>query len=108
MEGEIEWFFRTVLAKGLGRDGALILHGHAHAFYALLAALRGEAGWAISGTATVEVLFGLPGISQFLVQSIAYRDYFVLQAYVMVAAVWMIVMNAAIAFALARLDARLA
>jgi peptide/nickel transport system permease protein len=108
VEVEGEPFFRTALAKGLGRGRALWRHGHPHGFYTLLAALRAQAVWAISGTATIEVLFGLPGISQFLVQSIAYQDYFVLQAYVMVAAIWMAIMNAAILLALSRLDARLA
>ncbi len=107
IEVEREPFFVTAIAKGLGRTEALARHGHGHALYAMLSALRAEAGWAISGTATVEVLFGLPGISQFLVQSVAYRDYFVVQAYVVVAAVWMLAMNAAIGFALSRLDARL-
>jgi ABC-type dipeptide/oligopeptide/nickel transport system permease component len=96
------------MAKGLAPAQALVRHGHGHAVYAMLAALRAEAGWAISGTAVIEVLFGLPGISQFLVQSIAYRDYFVLQAYVMVAALWMLAMNAAIGLALSRIDARVA
>lgn len=100
--------FRAALGKGLSRDQALWRHGHGHALYALLSAVRSQAGWVIGGTATVEVVFGLPGISQFLIQSIAVRDLFVLQAYVMVIAVWMIVMNAGLAFALHRIDPRTA
>lgn len=98
--------YRTALAKGLSRRQVLWRHGHRAALYALLAAVRSEAGWAIGSTAALEILFGLPGISQFLVQSMGARDYFVLQAYVMVVAVWMIVVNASIAFALNRLDPR--
>lgn len=100
-------FFRAALAKGVGRRQALWRHGHRHALYALVAALRAEAGWAIGGTATIEILFGLPGISQFLVQSIAARDYFVLQAYIMVVALWMTLMNAMVGVLLARLDPRI-
>lgn len=106
LEVENALFFRTALAKGLSHDRARWRHGHGHALYALLASLRAEAGWAIGGGAAVEVLFGLPGISQFLVQSIGVRDYFVLQAYVMVIAVWMIVMNAGIETMLGRIDVR--
>ncbi|MBX3578380.1 MAG: ABC transporter permease [Rhizobiaceae bacterium] len=98
--------YRTALSKGLSRRQALWRHGHRAASYSLLAAVRSEAGWAIGSTATLEILFGLPGISQFLVQSMSARDYFVLQAYVMVIAVWMIVMNATITFAQRRLDPR--
>ncbi|WP_210257303.1 ABC transporter permease [Chelativorans sp. ZYF759] len=98
--------FRTALAKGLSRHQALWHHCHRSAFFALLAAVRSEAGWVIGSTATLEVLFGLPGISQFLVQSIAVRDYHVLIAYVMVVAGWMLLMNAILQFAMRRLDPR--
>jgi len=107
IEVEHQPFFRTALAKGLSREQALWRHGGRHALYALLASLRAEAGWAIGGTATVEVLIGLPGISQFLVQSIAARDYFVLQAHVMVVAIWMIAMNASVGLLHCRLDPRI-
>jgi len=98
--------YRTALAKGLSRRQALWHHGHRAALYAMLAAVRSEAGWAIGSTAPLEILFGLPGISQFLVQSMGARDYFVLQAYVMVVAVWMILVNGSIALSLGRLDPR--
>ncbi|HTV67111.1 MAG TPA: ABC transporter permease [Rhizobiaceae bacterium] len=98
--------YRTALAKGLSRRKALWHHGHRAALYALLSAVRSEAGWAIGSTAALEILFGLPGISQFLVQSMGARDYFVLQAYVMVIAIWMIVVNGSISLSLQRLDPR--
>lgn len=98
--------FRTALAKGLSHSQALWRHGHRSALYAMLAAVRSEAGWAIGSTAALEILFGLPGISQFLVQSMGARDYLVLQAYVMVVAVWMIAVNGSIGFAMQALDPR--
>lgn len=101
-------YFRTALAKGLSDRQALWRHGHRSALYALLSAVRSEAGWVIGSTATMEILFGLPGISQFLVQSIAARDQMVIQAYVMVIAMWMLVMNAGAGFAMRLLDPRLA
>lgn len=99
--------FRTALAKGLSERQALWRHGHRGALYAMLAAVRSEAGWVIGSTATMEILFGLPGISQFLVQSIAARDQMVLQAYVMVVAIWMLVMNGGAFLAMRFLDPRL-
>jgi len=99
-------YFQTALAKGLGRRQALWRHCHRSALYAMLSAVRSEAGWAIGTTATLEVLFGLPGVSQFLVLSIGARDHFVLLAYIMVVAVWMLAMNAAIELAMRRLDPR--
>ena len=96
--------FRTAIAKGLSRRQALWRHGNRSAVYALVSAIRSEAGWAIGSTAALEVLFSLPGISQFLVQSIAARDHMVLQAYVMVIAAWMLLVNAVLELAMRRLD----
>ena len=87
-------FFRTALAKGLTHTAALRRHGMRHAFFGYLAALVPEFAWAVGGTAVVEIVFAVPGISLFLVESIAARDYFVLQAYVMVIAVWMLLVHA--------------
>lgn len=98
--------FRTALAKGLTRRQALWRHCNRSGLYALLSAVRSEAGWAIGTTATLEVLFGLPGVSQFLVQSISARDYHVLLAYIMTVATWMLAMNASVEVAMHRLDPR--
>lgn len=108
METATQPYFRTALAKGLSERQALWRHGRCGALYALLAAVRSEAGWVIGSTATMEILFGLPGISQFLVQSIAARDQMVLQAYVMVIVLWMLVMNGGAYLAMRFLDPRLA
>ena len=88
-------FMQTALAKGLSDRQALWRHGQHYALLALLSAARSEAAWAVGTSATMEVLFGLPGISQFLVDSVAARDYYVLQAYVMIVAIWLLVINAA-------------
>lgn len=103
----IQPYFRTALAKGLSRRQAMWRHGNRSALYAVTSAVRSEAGWAIGSTAALEVLFSLPGVSQFLVQSISARDYAVLQAYVMTLAVWMLVVNGAVQAALRLLDPRL-
>lgn len=100
-------YFRTALAKGLSHRQALLRHAHRGAFYALLSAVRSEAGWVIGSTATMEILFNLPGISQFLVQSIAVRDQMVLQAYVMVIALWLLFMNLIVQLFQRLLDPRL-
>ncbi|MFK0208246.1 ABC transporter permease [Agrobacterium sp. NPDC090283] len=107
METMRQPYFRTALAKGLSRRQALWRHAHRGAFYALLSAVRSEAGWVIGSTATMEILFNLPGLSQFLVQSIAVRDQMVLQAYVMVIALWLLLMNLIVQILQRFLDPRL-
>lgn len=106
LQTSISPYFRTALAKGLSRRQALWQHGHASACYALVSTVRSEAGWVIGSTATMEILFGLPGISEFLVQSIASRDQMVLQAYIMIIAIWMLIMNAVAQLTMRWLDPR--
>jgi peptide/nickel transport system permease protein len=102
-----EPFFMTARAKGLSEVRALWAHGHRAALFAMVVAIVPEFAWVVGGTAVIEVVFALPGISQFLVQSVAARDYFVLQAYVVVIAAWMLGVNLAVAAALRWLDPRI-
>jgi peptide/nickel transport system permease protein len=99
-------FFQTALAKGLTQRQALRRHGHRHAVYAMVVALTPEFGWVIGGTAVTEVVFGVPGVSQYLVDSIAARDFLVLQAYIMAMAVWMVLIHLLALAALRRIDPR--
>lgn len=100
------WFL-TARAKGLSDAKALWRHAHPSAFYAVIAAVHAEAGWVIGSSATMEILFGLPGVSQFLVLSISARDQMVLQAYVMVVALWMMLVDLLARVLMSRLDPRL-
>lgn len=45
--------------------------------------------WVIGGTAVVEFVFAVPGVSFFLVNSIAQRDYHVIQSYLFFIVLWM-------------------
>ncbi len=102
-----EPYFTTARAKGLSETRALWSHGHGAALFAMVAALGPEFGWIVGGTAVTEVVFALPGVSQFLVQSIGARDYFVLQAYVVVIAAWMLVVRTGVEGTLRLLEPRL-
>lgn len=106
LAGAAEPWFRTALSKGLDRRAALWGHCARPGFYALVAALRSEIGWIIGATATLEVLFGLPGVSQFVIASVPARDYGVLLAYVMVVACVMALANLAISATLHLIDPR--
>jgi ABC-type dipeptide/oligopeptide/nickel transport system permease component len=86
-------WFRAVLAKGLSPRRALRRHTGPFEILALLAALRAEAAWVIGGTAVLEVVFASPGVSAWVVESIAQRDYPVLQAYILTVAVWMMLVR---------------
>ncbi|MSP67007.1 MAG: ABC transporter permease subunit [Alphaproteobacteria bacterium] len=101
-------YFRTALAKGLRRRTALWRHGRRHVAITLVAAVVPEAAWVVGGTAVTEVVFAVPGFSQFAVDSVAARDYPVLQAYVVVVAAWMVAVHSAAGLLSLCLDPRLA
>jgi len=99
-------YCKFALTKGLSPRAMLWRHAHPVASAAMLAAVVSECGWVIGGTATAEVVFSLPGISLFVVQSVGVRDYFVLQFYVVIMAAWMLAIGQAADAARAWLDPR--
>jgi peptide/nickel transport system permease protein len=99
-------WFRTAMAKGLTRGQALRRHALRPALGGLLAALVPECGWAVGGTAVAEVVFAVPGISAYLVESVAARDYFALQGYVVSVAAWMMAVHLAAAALRRAIDPR--
>jgi peptide/nickel transport system permease protein len=99
-------YFRAALARGASRREALAGQGRRHATLGLVGALNAEAGWTVGGTAVIETVFGLPGIGLFVVESVAVRDYAVLQAFVAVAVLWMAAIGLAARAARAVLDPR--
>lgn len=101
-------FFRTALAKGLSGRRALWLHGRRHAALTLLAVLMPEAAWVIGGTAIAEIVFSVPGLSEYVVSAVAARDYAVLQAFIAIVALWLLLLQRLAAAARRVLDPRLA
>ena len=102
-----EPYFKTALSKGLSMRQVFWRHGNKAALFSLFAAVHSEAGWVIGGTATMEILFNFPGISQLLVQSIEARDQMILQAYVMVVALWMVAISIVVKVTQHLLDPRI-
>lgn len=81
-------YFRTALAKGRSRPAALWHHGRAAGALTLIAGLAPELAWIIGGTAVAEIVFGVPGISERVVQAVSHRDYAILQPYIALLALW--------------------
>jgi peptide/nickel transport system permease protein len=105
-QAQNEPYFRTALAKGLTRNRAIITHAGRPALFGLLAAITPECAWIVGGTSVVEVVFAVPGVSHFLVESIAQRDYLVLQAYIMVIGIWMLIVHTLASYVRKLLDPR--
>ena len=101
-------WMRTALAKGLSPAAALWGHGRRHAALTVLAAVTPELAWVIGGTAVAEVVFGIPGLSDAVVDAVGARDYTVLQAYIALVALWIVATYELARAARRRLDPRLA
>ncbi len=84
-------YFRTALAKGLSPLGALWHHGRVAGALTLIAGLAPELAWIVGGTAVAEIVFGVPGLSERVVQAVNHRDYAILQPYIALVAIWMAV-----------------
>ncbi|MEM9223784.1 MAG: ABC transporter permease [Pseudomonadota bacterium] len=83
-------YLLTALGKGLSYPGALWSHGRRRAFIVLLAGIAPDLAWIVGGTAIAEIVFGVPGLSERVIEAVAARDYPVLQAYVALVAIWII------------------
>lgn len=83
-------YYITALSKGRSHLGALWFHGRALAGLTVMAGLAPELAWIVGGTAVAEIVFGVPGLSERVVQAVTNRDYAVIQPYVALVALWVV------------------
>jgi peptide/nickel transport system permease protein len=62
----------------------------------------------VGGSTLVETIFAVPGMGQYLFEAITGRDYPVVQAIVLLAAIVVVAVNMLVDIAYARIDARVA
>ncbi len=100
-----ETYVVAAISRGFHPAYVLIREGYKPVLFSLLAAVQSKMAWVIGGTAVVEIAFGIPGVSQFLVESIKYRDYNVIQSYILFMAAWMFFVHHGVGGVLKLLDA---
>ena len=86
-------YMKVYETRGLNSNWLILKHSFIPLLYGLVSALISKFTWVIGGTTVVEFAFGIPGVSSFLVKSIADRDYLVLQGYIMIMAIWMFLVH---------------
>ncbi|MGP4020040.1 ABC transporter permease [Saccharopolyspora sp. 5N708] len=86
-------YVRTARAKGAGEWRVVGIHGLRNSLITVLTILGLQLGLLISGAVVTEQIFVLPGFGKLMVDSVFTRDYLVIQAAVLVAAVGYIVVN---------------
>jgi peptide/nickel transport system permease protein len=86
-------YVRTARAKGLSESAVLLRHAFRNALIPVLTILGLQFGTLLAGTIVTETIFSWPGIGRLAVQSIAARDYPLLQGCILVIAVSYVLVN---------------
>lgn len=101
-----EDFVRTARAKGLPEWAVTIRHIFRNALIGVVATLGFTFVGLVSEAVVTETVFALPGIGRLVVQSIARRDYPVIQGIIMVVIVFYILVNLIVDIVTTYLDPR--
>lgn len=99
-------YVRTVRAKGVPERQVVSRHALRNALVPVVSITSVELATLIGSTVLVETIFGWPGVSSMLMQAVTDRDYPVIQAVVLSAAVFVIVVNLIADFVIRLLDPR--
>jgi peptide/nickel transport system permease protein len=88
-----EDYVRTARAKGVSHRGVVLGHALRNALLPVITITAFEIGVMLAGTALIEVVFGMPGLGNLLVQGIFNRDYTVVQTVTLLLATTFVTMN---------------
>lgn len=99
-------YIRTARAKGLEERRVLIRHALRNVMIPVVTVAGLQLGIMLSGAVLTETVFALPGLGRLAVTSILARDYAVVQAIVLVAAVFIVGINLTVDLLYGYLDPR--
>jgi dipeptide transport system permease protein len=88
-----EDYMRTARAKGLSPLRVIVVHGLRNALIPVITVVGLSTGALLGGAVLTETIFSWPGIGKWLIDSIARRDYPVVQAGILISALIFIVAN---------------
>lgn len=96
-----EDYMRTARAKGVGRWRGIIVHGLRNALNPVITVVGLMAGTIVTGAVLTETIFSWPGLGKWIVQSVAARDYPVIQGGILLIAAIVVLVNLLVDFAYA-------
>lgn len=99
-------YIRTARGKGLATRAVNVHHAFRNAANPLITVIGLRWGALLGGAAITETVFGWPGIGRLAIQSVAARDYPLIQGIVLVAAVIFVTLNLLVDVIYAWLDPR--
>ncbi|ADP12082.1 MULTISPECIES: glutathione ABC transporter permease GsiC [Erwinia] len=88
-----EDYMRTARAKGVPEAVVMVKHGLRNAMIPVVTMMGLQFGFLLGGSIVVEVVFNWPGLGRLLVDSVAMRDYPVIQAEVLLFSLEFILIN---------------
>ena len=100
-------FVRTAHAKGLSPRRVTLSHALKNASLAIVTVVGLDIGYLLGGAIIVETVFGWPGIGRLMIEAINNRDFPVVQAAVVVVAVFVVTINVLVDLLYALLDPRI-
>ena len=100
-------YIRTARAKGVREGNVLIKHVLRIAIVTILPILGLQAGFVLSGSVFIEIVFQWPGVGRMLVDAILKRDILLVQGGVMFVAVCYVLFNIAVDLLQRFLDPRI-
>lgn len=86
-------YIRTAYSRGHDRDGVLWGHALRNALIPVVTFVAVSVAEMVAGSIVIEQVFSIPGIGRLLLVSIANRDFPVVQAIVVILALWVVVVN---------------
>ncbi|MBW3623599.1 MAG: ABC transporter permease [Armatimonadetes bacterium] len=86
-------YIRTAYAKGLTRGQVIRRHALRNALLPVLTVIGTAFGYLLTGSFVVETIFAIPGVGMQSISAIFEREYLVIQATVMLAAVGFVLVN---------------
>lgn len=86
-------YVRTAYARGMSRRAAMKAHALKNAMLPVITFLAANAAEMLAGCIVIEQIFSVPGIGRLLMVSIGQRDVPVVEAIVMILAVWVMLVH---------------
>ncbi|WP_295265157.1 nickel ABC transporter permease [Veillonella sp.] len=94
-------------ARGMTNTEIMFKHILPNAFLPLLTIFGMSMGWLLGGVAVVEMVFSWPGLGKMAVQAITFRDYPLIEGFVLWASIAYMLINGVIDYSYTLLDPRL-
>jgi peptide/nickel transport system permease protein len=100
-------YLTTARAKGLRERAVVLAHALKNALIPVVTVIGLQLGALLSGAVLTETVFGRVGVGRYIVTAITARDYPVVQATVIVVAIFVVVINLLVDLVYAALDPRI-